>query len=92
MHYFCNMKFEYDENKSNSNLTKHGIDFRQSQLLWNDPNLLTFKSKYIDEIRYLHIGIIKKTHWSAITTIRDEKIRIISVRRARINEIELYEN
>ena len=86
------MEFEYDHNKSLSNLKKHGIDFEESIALWEDQNALVLKSKHVGEIRFLTIGIIKDKHWSAISTIRGNKIRIISVRRSRIKEIQLYEN
>ena len=86
------MKFEFDANKSQTNLVKHGIDFEEAKLLWLDSELIDIKAKTIDEPRTLFIGKIGSNHWSAIATLRNEKIRIISVRRARLNEIELYEN
>ncbi|XOV91025.1 MAG: BrnT family toxin [Bacteroidota bacterium] len=86
------MEFEYDHNKSLSNLKKHGIDFEESKTLWEDQNALVFQSKQRNEMRFLTIGLIKGKHWSAISTIRGDKIRIISVRRSRKKEIQLYEN
>lgn len=71
---------------------KLGIDFVQAQGLWDDPNLLEVRAKSADEPRYLIIGVISQKYWSAIVTHRDEKIRIISVRRSRQTEIELYES
>jgi uncharacterized DUF497 family protein len=84
--------FEFDSRKSNSNLKKHDIDFVDAQLLWLDPNLLEIPAKTIDEPRYLIIGKILNKHWSAVITYRNENIRIISVRRARDEEIEIYES
>ena len=86
------LSFEFDSRKSNSNLTKHGIDFVEAQLLWLDPDLLEIPAKTMDEPRYLIVGKILDKHWSAIITYRDENIRIISVRRARDEEIEIYES
>lgn len=86
------MEFEYDRNKSLSNLAKHGIDFEDSKALWNDQNALVFTSNRENEVRFLTIGMIKEKHWSAISTLRGDKIRIISVRRSREKEIQLYEN
>jgi uncharacterized protein len=87
------MKFEFDHNKSQSNLIKHGIDFISAQQLWNDPDLLEIPAKILeDEERYILIGKIKKKHWTAVITYRDENIRIISVRRARKEEVILYES
>jgi uncharacterized DUF497 family protein len=86
------LPFEFDSRKSNSNLTKHGIDFVEAQLLWLDPDLLEIPAITIDEPRYLVIGKILDKHWSAIITYRDKSIRIISVRRARDEEIKIYES
>jgi len=86
------MEFEYDRNKSLSNLAKHGIDFEDSKALWNDQNALVFTSNRENEVRFLTIGMIREKHWSAISTLRGDKIRIISVRRSREKEIQLYEN
>ncbi len=87
------LSFEYDENKSKQNLAKHGIDFDVAQLLWDDPGMLEIPSKKTtDEIRYLVIGTINQKHWSAVITYRDKNIRIISVRRSRIEEVNCYES
>ena len=86
------MEFEYDLRKSLANLKKHGIDFEESKALWEDQNTLVYKSTYADEIRFLTIGRINDKYWSAISTIRRDKIRIISVRRSRKKEIQLYES
>jgi uncharacterized DUF497 family protein len=84
--------FEFDEAKSHSNLQKHGIDFVEAQRLWDDPNLLEIPAKTIDELRYLLVGAIEATHWSAVVTYRNESIRVISVRRSRAEEVILYES
>jgi len=84
--------FEFDSSKSKSNLAKHSIDFVEAQLLWNDPMLLEIAAKTEDELRYLVIGLIDGRHWSAVITYRDANIRLISVRRARIEEVALYES
>ena len=83
--------FEYDENKSQSNLAKHGIDFVEAQQLWNDPNVLEIPSRIQDELRFVVIGKISSKHWSGVITYRDQNIRIISIRRSRIQEVSLYE-
>ncbi len=84
--------FEFDEAKSQSNLTKHGMDIVEAQLLWLDSDLLEVPAKTVDEPRFLMIGKIGAKHWSAVVTHRSENIRIISVRRSRAEEIELYES
>ena len=84
--------FEFDPGKSKSNLEKHGIDFVQAQMLWLDPDLLEIPAKTIDEARFLVVGRIGDKHWSAVITYREENIRIISARRSRDEEVELYES
>jgi uncharacterized DUF497 family protein len=84
------MEFEFDEIKSEINKTKHGIDFIEAQLLWMDPERLIIPAKNISEERYLMIAATGKMIWSAIYTIRGNKIRLISARRARKNEKEFY--
>ena len=84
--------FEFDATKSESNRTKHGIDFVEAQSLWSDPMLLEIPVKTEDEPRYLVIGFIEGKHWSAVLTYRGANIRLISVRRARTEEVVLYES
>ena len=84
--------FEFSETKSEANLSKHGIDFIDAQLLWNDPWLLEIPAKTEDEPRYLVIGLINGKHWSAVVTYRGANIRLISVRRSRTEEVALYES
>lgn len=86
------MSFEYDPKKSAANHEKHGIDFDLAQDLWRDPDLIEIPAKTVDEQRYLVIGVIAGKHWSAVITYRAEAIRIISVRRSRQEEIDLYES
>ncbi len=84
--------FEYDNDKSTSNLEKHDIDFIAAQQLWLDPELIEIQAKSEDELRFLVVGLIAKKHWSAVITHRGSTIRIISVRRSRTKEVELYES
>ncbi|RUO29551.1 BrnT family toxin [Aliidiomarina soli] len=84
--------FEFDDKKSQANRYKHGIDFHDAQALWEDQDLLEVRAKSSDEPRYLVIGLIGMKHWSAVITYRGEKIRLISVRRSRKREVELYES
>ncbi|WP_353661258.1 BrnT family toxin [Hydrogenimonas sp. SS33] len=86
------MEFEYDPLKSRSNLQKHGIDFEQAKVLWEDERMVEIPLSFPDEPRQLFIGNVNGKIWSAVTTRRNGKIRIISVRRARKKEIEIYDN
>lgn len=86
------IKFEFDPGKSDRNKEKHGIDFIEAQALWDDPDLLEVPARTEDEPRFLVVGLIGTQHWSAIITYRSKAIRIISVRRSRAEEVELYES
>ncbi len=87
------MKYEYDSNKSLSNKQKHGIDFEEAKLLWNDDRMVEILTPYEDEERFINIGKINSKFYTVVTTMREkEKIRIISARRARKKEIEIYES
>jgi len=86
------MKYEFDPTKSKINKKKHGIDFIEAQVLWDDPDLLEIPARTADEQRFLVVGKIAEKHWSGVITYRGGNIRIISVRRARDEEIEIYES
>lgn len=85
------MRFEFDPAKSVVNKAKHGIDFLEAQRLWGDEGLIVASASDKDEPRFMAIGRIDGRYWSAICTWRGETIRIISVRRSRNAEVELYE-
>ncbi len=85
------MEFEFDPEKSATNQEKHGIDFSEAQLLWHDSMRVEVPARTTDEPRWLVIGQIEGKHWSAVVTYRDQKIRIISVRRSRGEEVAIYE-
>ena len=85
------MPFEFDRGKSDANRAKHGIDFVEAQAIWLDEMLIEIPARTEDEPRYLVVGTIGEKHWSAVVTYREDKIRIISVRRARSEEVALYE-
>ncbi len=85
------MQFEYDPQKSRSNKTKHGIDFEEAKALWSDADRLEIPAKSMDEPRTMLIGRILRNIWAAIFTMRGEAVRLISCRRARTEEVDLYE-
>lgn len=86
------MEFEYDPNKSQINLAKHGIDFEEAQQLWQDFRRIILDTRSETESRWITVGNIQQKYWTAVYTIRNSKIRLISVRRARTNEVNLYES
>lgn len=84
--------FEFDDAKSCANKSKHGIDFVEAQSLWLDENLLQVAARPGQESRFVVIGLIGDRHWSAVITYRGETIRLISVRRSRVDEVQAYED
>ena len=86
------MEFEFDTRKSKTNKKKHGIDFLKAETLWDDPDFIEVPVKTGDEPRFLVIGRIFNKYWSGIITYRGEIIRIISVRRSRPEEVDIYES
>jgi len=85
------MKFEWDAAKSAANEAKHGIDFETATNIWLDENRVEIRAPHPAEDRIILIGQYRNKLWTAIYTIRSDKIRIISVRRARGKEAMLYE-
>jgi uncharacterized protein len=83
--------FEYDPAKSEANRAKHGIDFVEAQALWDDEARIVAPAVSDGEQRWVMVGRIEDKLWSAIFTVRDEGIRIISVRRSRPKEVAQYE-
>ena len=92
MVYLLYMEFEFNEDKSSINKAKHGIDFNEAQKLWDDPDIIEIPVRTSDEPRFLVIGRIAGKCWSAVITYRADNIRIISVRRARKEEVKIYES
>ena len=86
------MEFEFDHSKSDKNNKKHGIDFYEAQSLWDDSDLIEVPAKTTDESRFMVIGKIADKHWSGVITYRGDVVRIISVRRSRKEEIDIYES
>lgn len=84
------MDFEFDVAKSKTNHEKHGIDFVEAQELWEDEDRLEIPARTEDEPRYVLIAALKQKLWSAFFTYRKGHTRLISVRRARKEERELY--
>lgn len=85
------MEFEFDPAKSDANKAKHGIDFVAAQELWYDPVKKTLACSYNGEVRLLTVGSIEGVLWTGVFTFRGNRIRIISVRRARKAERRIYD-
>lgn len=90
-----NVEFEWDDVKAESNLKKHGVNFEEGATIFNDPEIATIfdpdHSK--DEERYISIGMsIQGNLLVIIHTEREERIRLISCRKATSAERKTYEN
>jgi hypothetical protein len=85
------MGFEWDKAKSKANFMKHGIDFDTAKVLWEISHLEIPARNVDGEIRRALIAKLNGKYWLAVFTIRDDEIRIISVRTARDDERRAYE-
>jgi uncharacterized protein len=89
------MKFEWDPDKSEVNLKKHGISFHEASTVFSDPLAITFNDPdhSIGEHRFLTFGHSRADQLMCVVhTERLGKTRIISARRATRQEREIYEN
>lgn len=88
------MQFEWNPEKAESNIRKHGVSFPEASTVFNDPLSFTFPDpdhSYGEE-RYLIIGLSINNRILVIShTERADSIRIISAREATRNEQRFYE-
>ncbi len=83
--------FEWDENKSQANLSKHGYDFDDASQVFYGPVVL-YRSDRNNEERWIAVGSLEDRLIAVIFTRREKVIRIISARRARKHEERTYRN
>ncbi|MDA8434275.1 MAG: BrnT family toxin [Nitrospiraceae bacterium] len=89
------MKFEWDPEKSEANLKKHGISFHDAATIFGDPLALTFNDPdhSIGEHRLLTFGYSRMGQLLVVVhTERRGTTRIISARRATRQERKIYED
>ena len=84
------ISFEWDENKRNATLEKHGLDFIDAVKIFKG-DVLTARSPHEDEDRWIAIGLLEGTLIAVIYTLRGGIYRIITARRARKKERDLYD-
>ena len=85
------MEFEWDENKRQSNLSKHGIDFVDAAKIFNRPVLERVDNRYdYGETRIVALGEVNGVVLFVVYTWRGEIRRIISARRATKRERNKY--
>lgn len=81
--------FEWDEKKEKSNFRKHRVMFAEGETVFYDPNSLTIPDPdhSIEENRFIDIGMSDKNRLLVVVyTEREDRIRIISVRKATQTE------
>ena len=84
------MRYEWDEEKRSSNLDKHGVDFEaMEEFDWEAADIEA--SPRGGEMRYIATGPIGARLHVAVHTRRDERTRIISLRKADRQEVRDYE-
>ena len=84
------MDFEFDPAKSSANARKHGIEFESAMRLWADEKRIAVPARSWGEARFALIAELHGKIWTCIYTIRQDRIRIISTRRARHEEESRY--
>lgn len=90
--YIFQMKdFEWDENKRVSNLLKHGIDFIDATNVFRDKKRIELETFKNNEERFLTIGSVNQVIILVVYVVRKFKRRLISARRASIEERKYYE-
>lgn len=91
------MRFEWDEAKRRLNISRHGIDFVDVQVVFDGEILTLLDDRFAyGETRFLTLGLLKGRVVAISHTETDEVVRIISVRKARKDEeitfIEEFKN
>ncbi|MEQ1528423.1 MAG: BrnT family toxin [Methylococcales bacterium] len=85
------MDFEWDENKREANLAKHGLDLAAGVWLFDGRPVYSYPSPRNDEHRVVTVGYLNEIAVAVIWTTRENIIRLISMRRARDVEKRKYQ-
>lgn len=86
------MKYQWDNNKATTNLAKHGIDFADAVSVFSDDLAITIFDDRFDEERYITIGMdVLGRVLVVVYTLRQNKIRLISARKATRKEKQQYQ-
>lgn len=84
------MEFEWDENKRQVNLQKHGLDLIDGRALFDDRPVYRYVSPRWGEQRSVTIGLLRDQFVALVWTERAASTRLISLRRARDGEKRAY--
>lgn len=83
--------FEWDADKNASNSEKHGIWFEDAVVVFAQIHYLSPSLRHESgEVRFFAVGIWETKEITVFFTWRGERRRIISARRARHEEREIY--
>jgi hypothetical protein len=82
---------EWDDNKNQVNIRKHGISFETAALVFADEERIEYYDKLhsIEEDRYIVLGCVQGILY-VVYTMRGEAARIISARMANPQERRIY--
>ncbi|MEE9430053.1 MAG: BrnT family toxin [Melioribacteraceae bacterium] len=85
------MQFEWDKKKNELNIIKHGISFFDAEIIFGSPMFIKLiRRKDIEEHRWIGLGLLVEIVVVVIFTKREQKIRIISIRKASKKERVTY--
>jgi uncharacterized DUF497 family protein len=85
------MNFEWDENKRKSNISKHGLDFIDAERVFKGATFTIEDTRFdYSENRYLTLGMLKGIVVVIAHLEEDDRIRVISMRKATNNEQKIY--
>jgi uncharacterized protein len=84
------MEFEWDPEKAESNFRKHGISFDVAQFAFDDDNSIEWADEYPYEERSVLLGRANGIILYVVYTEREDRIRLISARRADKHEQDTY--
>jgi uncharacterized DUF497 family protein len=85
------MEFEWDDDKARHNLQKHRIDFRDALHVLFDPYRIDDEDLSVEEDRYRAIGLAQGRLLFVVYTWREDRIRLISARKATAYERQRYD-
>ncbi len=85
--------YVWNEDKRKSNLKKHGLDFRDAFLVYENPDKCTYDASRGDEYRLMDVAlaVVKGRLLTLVYTERDDVVRVISFRNASRTERRQYE-
>lgn len=87
------MEFEWDAKKAEANRRKHGVEFLDAVIIFDDDRAITLLDEHPVEERYVTFGIDAQGRVLAVSyAIRGQAIRIISARKATTRERAQYED